>query len=760
MSALPRRFSAVRSDALLTEAARCLAGASALALLLAAPPLAAQQMLRQSEQGLKDLIPDSALDNPEQWAKAPTSLPTSEAEAPPVLPGPPAPPPVAVSAETLKPDSPLQDIAGLDLPWPEGLQSVPAAQPLAAETGAQQALSEGLSLLPEAARAATPLASTPHSETVLAGGKARLVWAVDPAQFPMRAAMEARFRQLSSLQAMGAHEADALTQVVVRAAADRKLLEKLLRVYGYYDGEVVQTLIAPAGARVEGIGAEAVRFDIQPGQRFQIGVITTGDLDQTGSDARALRASMGLEAGDPLALDTIAAAQTRLQTALGEAGYPFAAVPAPAVEVDHASTTGDVAVAVKNGGKYRFGAITSNMPRFMSGHHLAGIARFKSGEPYRKSEVEDLRRAILATGLVAGVAITPRESAPPEEGKSGVAALDVVMSKAPLRTIAGEIGYDTGQGARIAASWEHRNLFPPEGALKFRGIAGTNEQLAGVTLRRSNFLGRDRVISADLYTYNATLTAYAARKVAFVLTYERLTNVLFQKPWTWSVGLETQASEEREGVPSGIIKGRIRYYTAALPLRGSIDRTDDLLDPTRGHRLSLRISPEHGWALGTQADYMRVQGDASGYIRAGQSMVLAGRLRLGAMPGTEIDNVAPSRRFYAGGGASIRGYAYQLVGPRNALGEAKGGRSLYEFSLEARITTPLLGKALQIVPFLDGGGVEEGVTPQMNAWRYGAGLGVRYKTGFGPIRVDVGMPINRRPGESPVGVYVALGQAF
>jgi len=586
------------------------------------------------------------------------------------------------------------------------------------------------------------------------------VWVGEPAQFPMRAAMETRFRQLSSLQAMGSHEADALTQVVVRAAADRKLLEKLLRVYGYYDGEVVQTLIAPAGAHAEGIGAEAVRFDIQPGQRYRIAAITTGDLDQTGTDAPALRSSMGLASGDPLALDTIAAAQTHLQTALGEAGYPFATVPAPAVEVDHASVTGDVAFAVKHGGKYHFGPITSNLPRFMSGRHLAVIARFKAGQLYRKSEVEDLRRAILATGLVAGVAITPREAAPPEDGKSGVAALDVVMSKAPLRTIAGEVGYDSGQGARVAASWEHRNLFPPEGALKLRSIVGTNEQLAGVTVRRSNFLGRDRVISADLYAYNATLTAYAASKVAFALSFEQVTNVLFQKPWSWSMGLELQASKEREGVASGITTGRIRYYTAALPLRGSIDRTDDLLDPTRGHRLSLRISPEYGQALGTHSTYARIQGDASGYVRAGQNMVLAGRVRLGTMPGTDIDNVAPSRRFYGGGGASIRGFGYQLVGPRNALGEPKGGRSLYEFSLEARINTPLLGKALQIVPFVDAGGVEEGVVPHMNAWRYGAGLGVRYKTGFGPIRVDVGTPLNRRPGESPVGVYVALGQAF
>ncbi len=718
-------------------------------------------MLRQSEPALKDLIPDAALDNPEQWAKAPTPLPKGETdpdEAGTTLP-PPTTPPAIITAE-LKPDSPLQDIPGLDLPWPEGMDIVTPPQPLAPDAEAGKALADGLALLPEAARGAMPVDRRDQSESVLAGGKVRLVWSVEPAQFPMRVGFENRFRQLSSLQAMGAHEADALTQVVVRATADRKLLEKLLRVYGYYDGEVVQTLIAPAGAHAEGLGAEGVRFDIQPGPRFRIGTIATGDLDQTGQDAAGLRANMGLVSGDPLDLDTIAAAKPHLETALGEAGYAFAQVPVPAIEVDHARTEGDVAIPVKNGGAYRFGAITSNLPRFMSGRHLAVIARFKPGQTYRKSEVEDLRRAILATGLVAGVAINPRETTPPKDGQSGVAALDVVMSKAPLRTIAGEVGYDTGQGARVAASWEHRNLFPPEGALKLRSIVGTSEQLAGVTLRRSNFLGRDRVISADLYAYNATLTAYAASKVAFALSYEQLTNVLFQKPWSWSMGLELQASKEREGVASGITTGRIRYYTAALPLRGSIDRTDDLLDPTRGHRLSLRLSPEYGQALGTHSTYARIQADASTYRSVGRSVVVAGRVRLGTMPGTEIDNVAPSRRFYAGGGASIRGFGYQLVGPRNALGDPKGGRSLYEFSLEARITTPLLGRALQIVPFLDAGGVEEGVTPRLNAWRYGAGLGVRYKTGFGPIRVDVGTPLNRRPGESPVGVYVALGQAF
>ena len=135
-------------------------------------------------------------------------------------------------------------------------------------------------------------------------------------------------------------------------------------------------------------------------------------------------------------------------------------------------------------------------------------------------------------------------------------------------------------------------------------------------------------------------------------------------------------------------------------------------------------------------------------------------MRLGVIPGTGLDSIAPSRRFYAGGGGSVRGYGYQEIGPRDTAGGPSGGRSLAEFSLEARVSTGWMGGALQLVPFLDAGAVSETVTPDLHDIRYGAGLGIRYKTGFGPIRLDVGTPLNRRPGDGRITVSVALGQAF
>jgi translocation and assembly module TamA len=108
----------------------------------------------------------------------------------------------------------------------------------------------------------------------------------------------------------------------------------------------------------------------------------------------------------------------------------------------------------------------------------------------------------------------------------------------------------------------------------------------------------------------------------------------------------------------------------------------------------------------------------------------------------------------------VRGYGFQGVGPRNDRGEATGGASLVEFSLEARIETPLFDGALEVVPFFDAGTVGQGSTPDFRLIRYGAGIGIRYKTTFGPIRVDVATPLNPNEFDSPVVVYVSLGQAF
>lgn len=648
----------------------------------------------------------------------------------------------------IDPASPLSDNAGFTLPWPDEELKLPGLVSLEPDPDVAAAL---------AALEALPQGGMPEGDLTKISSRLTLAFPVDPAQFPEREEFEKRFKGLSTLETLGGGEEE-VGQIGVRARADRELLGKLLRIYGYYDGDVIQTISGIEPGDEKAGKAAGVRFDIAPGPRYKFGKVDLPTLDTTGTDYPMLRGKYGIWPGDPVYSDKIVLAQGELDLALAENGYPFAKLGEPDLLVDHKREEGDLTQPVTAGGKYNFGRVGSNLEKFMPSKHLEEIARFEPGDLYKRSLRDDLRRAILATGLVGSVTVTPREVRAPAPGAPGEVALDIEMTKAPLRTISGQLGYDTGDGFRAEVQWEHRNLFPPEGMLRVRGVAGTKEQLAGVTFRRNNFKGRDQVLTFDAYASNTNRDAYAARTVALSGSFEKLTTILFQKPWTWAAGFEATVSDEREG-SRNTNAPRSTYLVGALPLRAAFDGTDDLLDPTKGFRAGLRVSPEISNHLGKTSTYVKAQADASAYLPVG-NFVLAARVRLGSIPGANTSDIAPSRRFYAGGGGSVRGYGYQLIGPRNNAGDPRGGRSLYEASFEARIKTGLFGGNVSIVPFIDAGGVDDGPFPTFSDIRYGAGIGLRYKTGFGPLRVDVATPLNPRPGDSRVAVYVALGQAF
>ena len=296
-------------------------------------------------------------------------------------------------------------------------------------------------------------------------------------------------------------------------------------------------------------------------------------------------------------------------------------------------------------------------------------------------------------------------------------------------------------------------------ALTVRGVVGTQEQLAAVSFRRSNFRRRDQVLTAQVAASNVERDAYEARTFLLSGGIERQSNFIWHKKWTWSVGAELIASDERDTLESTGEERRRTFFIGALPASLMYDATDDLLDPTTGFRLGGRLSPELSFQGGTFG-YARAQVDASAYRQVSERVVAAGRVRLGSIVGADRDDVAPSRRFYAGGGGSVRGYGFQRLGPRDADGDPIGGRSLAEFSLEARIRLKLFGGNFGVVPFLDGGTLSTEPLPNVADWQFGAGIGARYYSSFGPIRVDVGTPLNPRSGDSRVAVVVSLGQAF
>ncbi|MFN9496983.1 MAG: autotransporter assembly complex protein TamA [Erythrobacteraceae bacterium] len=709
---------------------------------------------------LDEMIPPEAVDDPENWATRGVvgGADAAVAEAP-------ADPGQAAA------DNALSAQLDVFLPPP-----APGLQPALDAAFANFAVEVPAPLTPDPelealASIATPVTSElPELADVRINNTLALGFPAAAGAFPEQSQFIARFRELSALRQLDG-KTDTILQVSARARADEELLADMLRTYGYYSGEVVRQLSGGRRARANrdeaDAGAEAavepsVRFDLLPGTRYRFGTIDLGALALLPApDGERLREVFATASGDPLYADRIVERELELRVALGESGYPFAEVADPELLIDHARAEGDLTLAIQPGGKYVFGSVISSDPEFLSSRHLARMARFDEGDLFQQSLQTDLRRAVIATGLVSSVTITPREARAPVGDQPGEVALDVALERAPLRTIAAAIGYGTEDGIKVEGRWEHRNLFPPEGTLRLRGILGTREALASIGVRRNNFRGRDQVLNVDLYASDITTEAVDSRGFGLRGTFEKVSNLLFQKPLSWQLGGELVYTDERNRTLRGfgIELPRRKFLIGGLFGSVTLDESDDLLDPTKGYRATLFLAPEASRSEGSESYYLRTQADASTYKSVGPA-VLAGRVRAATIVGAPLDAIAPSRRLYAGGGGSVRGYGYQGVGPRNDRGEATGGASLLEFSLEARIKTPRMGGAIELVPFFDAGTVGHDSTPDFDFVRYGAGIGLRYKTSFGPIRIDVAAPLNPSQFDSSVVVYVGLGQAF
>ena len=633
----------------------------------------------------------------------------------------------------------LVDPAAAQVP---GQQAVPSSDAASLDPAAPLAPLPGIGVdWPDLGTAA--IGEGPATARTDGAAELRYGWRIDGIDAVATPLLRQRFDDLSTLNANDGSPANA-AQLDRRAREDAELLTTLLRGEGYYDARVT--------TRVEPGAKPLVIVEAEPGTLYRFADVRVAGLDAAGERATGLREAFGVAANDPVNADAIVAGEAALTTRIGREGFPFATIGESAIVVDRAAHTATLDLTVAPGGLRRFGQIVA-LPGngvFDAGH-VSEIARFTAGDPYDASSLDDLRRALIQTGLVSSVEVraVPGSSA-------DIVDVGVKLEPAPPHTVAGELGYGTGEGARAELSWTHRNLFPPEGALTLRSVLGTQEQLGSVVFRRSNFHGRDRVLTLQGAAARTRRNAYDATTFSLAGGLERQTNIFFQKAWTWSLGGELVASDARDVILATGAPRRRTFFIGALPTSLNYDGSDDLLNPTRGFRLGGRLSPELS-LQGKVFGYTRVQLDASAYQPVKSSVVIAGRLRFGTIVGAPRDQIAPSRRFYAGGGASVRGYGYQAIGPRDINNDPIGGRSLTEFAIETRVKA--FGN-FGIVPFLDGGNIYTSPLPKLSDFQLGAGIGVRYYSNFGPIRIDVGTPLNPQPGDSRVAVYVSLGQAF
>ena len=556
------------------------------------------------------------------------------------------------------------------------------------------------------------------------------------------------FEELSALEEADGKAANG-AMVSARMQEDQQLLVNIMTGQGFFDASVNGMVELP---ETEGEKLTVV-LQVEPGRRYDLGAIIF-DADRVVPEDLIAR-NFVPKTGEPIVAERVLAAEANIAVVLPQEGYPFAETGQRDILLDPETGTGDYTLPVNIGPRSSYGEIITTGTTAFDADHIGVLSRFDKGELYDSRMVDDLRKALVATGLFSIVSVKPTASGEAAPDGTEYATINVEQVAGPPRTLAGSAGYSTGQGFRLEGSWTHRNLFLQEGALIASGVAGTQEQGASLTFRRSNAGRRDRTVELGISALHSDFEAYEAftGKLAGRISYD--STPIWQKRLTYSYGFEILGTNEQDYNFTTGERDRRTFYVAALPGQVTFDTTDSLLDPTQGFRLSAKLSPEASLGSGTQI-YGRGLLEGTAYFQVDDGIIIAGRTRVGSIAGADRELIAPSRRYYAGGGGSVRGFGYQELGPKDIEDRPIGGRSMVEAAAEVRYRFGDYG----IVGFVDAGQVYTSSTPGFDNLRYGVGIGGRFYTNFGPLRVDVATPINRQPGESRVSVYISIGQAF
>jgi translocation and assembly module TamA len=548
--------------------------------------------------------------------------------------------------------------------------------------------------------------------------------------------------------------------LVSRAEAEPRLLEEVLQSEGYWGGRVeVRIGGEPAGTPglAERLAASPptevpVEVRVIPGTRYTLRRIALRPATPGDSAAvSALGEAEGIAPGDPARAGPVLDAEDQLLGKLRRQGRPLAEIRDRDVVVDHPALAMDVTWVVAAGPAAVFAAPEVEGDTRVSRRLVARVADRIAGEPYSPERLERARRDLLALGAFDSV----RARAGERLDAAGRLPVTFAVTDRPRNAVGATLAYETNYGPSGRVFYERRNLFGNAEVLRLEaevsrlgaggGTADVNYRV-GASLRRPGLIDGRTTLVTQATALRERLEAYD--RDAIVVT------ALLERPLTERWTLRSGPTFETGRIGRD---GNLSPFTlAGFVLGARYDGTDSLLDPRRGYRADVSVTPyadlaEGGGfvrALATGRTYLDVTGSGGS--------VIALRATLGSLVGA--DRAVPlDKRFYAGGGGSVRGYAYQGIGPRDARNRPVGGASLVEGSVELR---QRVSGNIGMVAFLDAGSVGGAETPDFSDVRMGAGLGIRYATAIGPLRLDVGLPLNRQQGDSRYGIYVGLGQAF
>ena len=545
---------------------------------------------------------------------------------------------------------------------------------------------------------------------------------------------------LFTLQDRGVETLGALRR---RAEGDAPRLKQALNSEGYFGATLNYRLDEPAD------GPPKVTIKVTPGTRYTLGeyrVINRTPEAETGILTPDL-GSLGLDLGQPARGPEIAAAQNKLIRRLNEGGFPDAQVIDRKAYVDHDKKELYIDLTIESGLAARLGEARFEGLESIDEGYLRNLLAWEAGELYDVRKLDETERELMATELFSSAVL---EVGSPSESEERL-PVTVKVSERAKRTIGFNLRFDSIDGLGGGAYWRHRNLFGGGERFSTALDLSFDRQSWDNRLRLPYFAGSDQTGIGEFDLSHEDTDAYESYQATSFAGLE----TELDDYWTFRYGGSLEYEQSRDARNAD----EREFYIVGAPLDLSYDGTDSLLDPTSGQRLELLGTPYVATGEDT-FPFLRGQVIGSTYHSfddAGR-YVAALRGRFGSVLGASATNLPTSKRFYAGGGGSVRGFEYQSIGPLDASDDPLGGLSVVELNAELRLrVTDTIG----VVPFIDGGLVSEDAVPTGdNGFLWAAGLGLRYYTALGPVRLDVAVPLNGRGRDDDFAFYISIGQAF
>jgi translocation and assembly module TamA len=534
------------------------------------------------------------------------------------------------------------------------------------------------------------------------------------------------------------------------ARAEYGRLLGALYAAGHYSGVISVRVDGREAADIPPLDAptriDVIEIRVEPGPAFRFSEARVAPL------AAGTELPKGFAIGQPALSGMVREAAAAGISGWRDKGHAKAEVAGQEVVANHPQATLSARIALEPGPRLRFGPLAVEGEARMREARIVKIAGLPEGEVFSPQELERAANRLRRTGVFKSVTLAEGDVLAPD-----LLPIIATVAEEKLRRYSFGAEIATEEGLSLSGYWLHRNLMGGGERLRIDGeisnIGAQNSGIdyaLGVTLDRPATLTPDTTVGIAAEIGHLDEEDFYADTATFGL---RVTHY-FSDSLTGRLGLDYEYAKGRDVVDDFL------FRNVSIPIGVTLDRRNDKTDATQGYYLDGEVKPFFGF--GTTGSGYRTTLDARGYLGLGEGdrLVLAGRLQVGVVSGSTLLATPRDDLFYSGGGGTVRGQPYQSLGvnvTRGLLSPKIGATHFLGTQLEARAKVT---DSIGVVGFFDAGRIDLGeFFSGIGDWHSGAGIGLRYETGFGPIRLDVAAPLSGRTGDG-VQIYIGLGQAF